>query len=106
MKTLTVLAGTLFDPESLQLVPNQAISICPETGEILDVQAITSDLLANLHPSVTDTLDLRHLTILPGFVDAHVHSELLHAYNVRERVHSTSAQCFSIHTRSGPGMIN
>jgi imidazolonepropionase-like amidohydrolase len=80
MKTVTVLAGRLFDPESLQLVPNQAISISPQTGEILDVQAITSDLLANLHPSATDTLDLRHLTILPGLVDAHVHSELLQAY--------------------------
>jgi dihydroorotase-like cyclic amidohydrolase len=62
-----ILAGQLFDPYLLQLVPNQLITVSLNTGLVLDVCSYTSDQLP------PETIDLRHLTVVPGFVDAHVH---------------------------------
>ncbi|KAJ7881117.1 hypothetical protein B0H14DRAFT_3082648 [Mycena olivaceomarginata] len=69
-----ILAGQLFDPYLLRLVPNQLITVSLNTGLVLDVCSYTSDQLP------PETIGLRHLTVVPGFVDAHVHF-LLHSYS-------------------------
>ncbi|KAJ7312996.1 hypothetical protein DFH08DRAFT_436557 [Mycena albidolilacea] len=69
-----ILAGQLFDPYLLQLVPNQLITVSLNTGLVLDVCSYTSDQLP------PETIDLRHLTVVPGFVDVHVHF-FLHSYS-------------------------
>ncbi|KAJ7580204.1 hypothetical protein C8J56DRAFT_1058513 [Mycena floridula] len=72
MKTTQILAGQLFDSYLLRFLPEQVITI--SNGRIVDVRPLDD---ASLAP---DALDLRHLTVLPGFVDVHVHM-FLHAYN-------------------------
>lgn len=68
MKTTSrILAGQLFDPYLLQLVPNQLITVDRKTGLVLDVSSFSSNQLP------PETIDLRHLTVVPGFVDVHVH---------------------------------
>ncbi|KAF7328691.1 hypothetical protein MSAN_02470900 [Mycena sanguinolenta] len=57
-----------LDPYLLQLVPNQLITVSQDTGLVLDVCSFSSS--SELPP---ETIDLRHLTVLPGFVDVHVH---------------------------------
>lgn len=71
MKTTQILAGQLFDPHKLQFLPNQVITI--SRGLVLDVKNLSDVELA------PDAIDLRHLTVLPGFVDVHVHL-FLHSY--------------------------
>ncbi|KAJ7677899.1 hypothetical protein DFH06DRAFT_562277 [Mycena polygramma] len=71
--TTKILAGQLFDPYLLQLVPNQLITVSRKTGLVLDVCSFATDQLP------ADAIDLRHLTVVPGFVDVHVHF-FLHSY--------------------------
>ncbi|KAF7369260.1 Amidohydro-rel domain-containing protein [Mycena venus] len=71
--TSRILAGKLFDPYLLQLVPNQLITVSRKTGLVLDVCSFTASQLP------PETIDLRHLTVVPGFVDVHVHF-FLHSY--------------------------
>ncbi|KAF7313922.1 Amidohydro-rel domain-containing protein [Mycena chlorophos] len=73
-----ILAGKLFDPNLRQLVPDQLITVCRATGVVLDVETFTSSAVPALLDD-PDTIDLRHLTLSPGFVDAHVHF-FLHSY--------------------------
>ncbi|KAK7023162.1 Amidohydro-rel domain-containing protein [Favolaschia claudopus] len=73
--TARILAGQLFDPYLLQLVPNQLITVSHQTGLVLDVCTFKAgDELP------AETIDLRHLTVVPGFVDVHVHF-FLHSYS-------------------------
>ncbi|KAF8079360.1 hypothetical protein FPV67DRAFT_113826 [Lyophyllum atratum] len=80
-----ILAGKLFDSHSQKLIPNQAITVNKDSGIILKVQDITdfwSDSERRAwggNGTVEDTVDLLHLTVLPGFVDTHVHL-FLHSY--------------------------
>lgn len=72
-----ILAGKLFDSVSRTLLPQQAITIDRNSGTILNVQPIADfqSMPAN-HEAAShsdDIIDLLHLTILPGFVDTHVH---------------------------------
>jgi adenine deaminase len=69
--TKIVLAGKLFDPYTLQLLDNQAITICNDSGMILDVSPFSGN--GNGREFSGKVIDLRHLTVLPGFVDTHVH---------------------------------
>ncbi|KAJ6564639.1 hypothetical protein B0H19DRAFT_81191 [Mycena capillaripes] len=71
--TLEILAGQLFDPYLLRLVPNQLITVSRKTGLVLNVSSFVSNQLP------PDTIDLRHLTVVSGFVDVHVHF-FLHSY--------------------------
>lgn len=67
--TKVILAGKLFDPYTLELLENQAITISSDSGLILDVTSFSntgSDFMG-------DVIDLRNSTVLPGFVDTHVH---------------------------------
>jgi imidazolonepropionase-like amidohydrolase len=68
-----ILAGKLFDPHSRKLVLNQVISVDKNNGTILGVQ----DHAKFVKPGNEELIDLRHLTILPGLVDAHVHRQYL-----------------------------
>ncbi|KAL5533824.1 hypothetical protein ACEPAG_284 [Sanghuangporus baumii] len=81
---ILILAGSLFDPRSLDFLHDQAITVDPVTGLISDVRPLgelDSEAVANAvqagDPSV---IDLRRATVLPGFVDVHVHL-FLHPYS-------------------------
>ncbi|KAG2141087.1 hypothetical protein DEU56DRAFT_283261 [Suillus clintonianus] len=76
--TKKVLAGKLFDPYTLELLENQAITICNDSGMILDVSPF-SEPGSDFASFDGEVIDLRHLTVLPGFVDTHVHF-FLHPY--------------------------
>ncbi|KAJ7722888.1 hypothetical protein DFH07DRAFT_932308 [Mycena maculata] len=76
-----ILAGQLYDPYLLQLVPHQLITVSRKTGLVLDVCSFSPESASvNLILNDPDTIDLRHLTVAPGFVDAHVHF-FLHSYS-------------------------
>ncbi|KAF8837627.1 hypothetical protein BDN67DRAFT_908900 [Paxillus ammoniavirescens] len=82
-ETIVIIAGKLFDPYTLDLLENQLITISNESGLILDVSPYTySGNPQSEWPFTTahDVLDLRTLTVLPGFVDTHVHF-FLHPYS-------------------------
>ncbi|KII93036.1 hypothetical protein PLICRDRAFT_35213 [Plicaturopsis crispa FD-325 SS-3] len=75
---LTILAGSLFDPYTGNLVGFQEITVNPESGLIEDVQPISHEEYdINV---AKDVIDLRHATVLPGLVDVHVHF-FLHPYS-------------------------
>jgi cytosine/adenosine deaminase-related metal-dependent hydrolase len=71
----TILAGQLFDSYARKLVPRQCIKVHKLSGLILDVSTYKDEDYLGLHTN-NSLLDLRHLTVLPGFVDVHVHCEL------------------------------
>jgi imidazolonepropionase-like amidohydrolase len=69
-----ILAGKTFDSYTLQFVERQHIKVSKTSGLITDVTTFGDDLdgldVRSLHVH-----DLRELTVLPGFVDVHVHCE-------------------------------
>ncbi|KAG7451500.1 uncharacterized protein BT62DRAFT_984593 [Guyanagaster necrorhizus] len=69
--TFTILAGRLFDPSIEDFVASQVIVVSKTAGLIVDVHDYTTGSV---------DIDLRHLTVLPGFVDAHVYM-FLHSYS-------------------------
>ena len=73
MKTTRIYAGKLFDSESQKLISNRLITIADDSGLILSVEEYSlEDITAD---KSQDSIDLSHATVLPGFVDAHVHCE-------------------------------
>ncbi|KAJ7176851.1 hypothetical protein C8R46DRAFT_1346787 [Mycena filopes] len=74
--TSKIFAGHLFDPYLLELVPNQLITVSRKTGLVLDVTTFLPTLTC---PLPSETMDLSHLMVVPGFVDVHVHF-FLHSY--------------------------
>ena len=74
-----ILAGKLFDPLTRTLASNQVITVDRDVGIVLDVksesegEALESEFGQNVEIT---KIDLRHLVILPGLVDVHVHCEL------------------------------
>ncbi|THG94173.1 hypothetical protein EW145_g8195 [Phellinidium pouzarii] len=77
--TITVLAGRVFDPYTRAFLCAQAITVDPRTGLICDVRAQTQHERESAFDSDVQVVDLRDATVLPGFVDAHVHL-FLHPY--------------------------
>ncbi|KAJ7100812.1 hypothetical protein B0H15DRAFT_462023 [Mycena belliarum] len=77
--TSNILAGRLYDPYLLQLVPNQLIIVSRQTGLVHEVSTFSPTSVSQTLLDDPDTIDLRHLTVVPGFVDAHVHF-FLHSY--------------------------
>ncbi|KAI0931079.1 hypothetical protein AcW2_000041 [Taiwanofungus camphoratus] len=71
--TTKIFAGKLFDPYTLTLLPNRIITVSRESGLILDVQPYSAADEASVDFSDPQIVDLRPATVLPGFVDAHVH---------------------------------
>ncbi|KAI0962661.1 hypothetical protein AcV7_001455 [Taiwanofungus camphoratus] len=78
--TTKIFAGKLFDPYTLTLLPNRIITVSRESGLILDVQPYSAADEASVDFSGPQIVDLRPATVLPGFVDAHVHL-FLHPYS-------------------------
>jgi cytosine/adenosine deaminase-related metal-dependent hydrolase len=69
-----ILAGRIFDSYSLKLMENQHIKVNKASGLIIEISNFDDDL-AGLDVGSPHVHDLRHLTVLPGFVDVHVHRE-------------------------------
>ncbi|TFY66406.1 hypothetical protein EVG20_g4682 [Dentipellis fragilis] len=67
-----IYGARLFDPESLAFVPHPVVTVHPASGLIVDVH--TYDPAGIYIAADANTVDLREKTLLPGFVDAHVHS--------------------------------
>lgn len=80
---VTILAGRLFDSESHSFHTDQAIEVDSKAGIIIqvrpidrkDVQALQSGRLSEgiAKEGSNTVIDLRRQTVLPGFVDVHVH---------------------------------
>lgn len=72
-----ILAGQLFDSYAGDVLQNRVITVSPDSGLIVDVAVFenTEQGLCDVGVNLNDesTIDLRKLTVLPGFVDAHVH---------------------------------
>ncbi|KIK68747.1 hypothetical protein GYMLUDRAFT_36243 [Collybiopsis luxurians FD-317 M1] len=77
--TQKLLVGKLFDPYSLEFQDSQSVTISKDSGLIISVEPITENDLNPFDIESGQTVDLRTLTVLPGFVDAHVHF-FLHSY--------------------------
>ena len=84
-----ILAGKLFDSYASELVVNRLITVSSDTGLIVRVEPFddSKEGLARAGVDLEDasTIDLRRQTVLPGFVDAHVHRKCTaisrHIYN-------------------------
>ena len=75
-RVIRIYAGQLFDPESLQLQSRQKITVSQDSGLILDVRPYLVSEESEVDFTNPDTVvDLRDATVLPGFVDTHVHSK-------------------------------
>ncbi|TKX20000.1 amidohydrolase-like protein 4 [Elsinoe australis] len=74
--TFTIHTSLLFSPTHKTFLKNISLTISKSTGLITKIHTRTSPPHTPItHPD----LDLRHLTLLPGLVDAHTHI-FLHAY--------------------------
>ncbi|KAF9225150.1 hypothetical protein BS17DRAFT_778215 [Gyrodon lividus] len=72
-ETTVIIAGKLFDPYSLDVLENQQITVSNESGLILDVSPYSGNPQSEWRFTAANVIDLRMLTVLPGFVDTHVH---------------------------------
>lgn len=80
-KLVTILAGRLFDSEERIFRTDQALVVDPRAGIIVDVRPINQDDIQKLFELKLESanlmegniIDLRKQTVLPGFVDVHVH---------------------------------
>ncbi|KAL4246563.1 hypothetical protein ABKN59_008759 [Abortiporus biennis] len=82
-KVIKIYAGRYFDSLNTEFVEKAIIVVSPDSGLILDVQTYNSDEEINETVDFMDSqtnLDLRQSTVLPGFVDVHVHF-FLHPYS-------------------------
>uniref|UniRef100_D8Q271 Amidohydrolase-related domain-containing protein n=1 Tax=Schizophyllum commune (strain H4-8 / FGSC 9210) TaxID=578458 RepID=D8Q271_SCHCM len=84
MEVTKLYTNAIFDSVARKLVTDQVITVSTKYGIILDVKPYNIVLFSHLtkedEAQGIKVLDLRDLTILPGFVDVHVHM-FLHAYN-------------------------
>ncbi|KAH9926465.1 uncharacterized protein B0H18DRAFT_1085040 [Fomitopsis serialis] len=76
---MRIYAGKLFDPYTLELLPRRVITTSADSGLVLDVQPYDAAGEAGVDFADPAMVDLREATVLPGFVDAHIHL-FLHAY--------------------------
>lgn len=75
--TVTIHTSKLFDSKQKTFIKDTSIEVNTKTGLITKVYSRSSDAIEDVEPS---DIDLRHLTVLPGFVDAHTHV-FLHPYS-------------------------
>ena len=74
---MKIYAGKLYDPYTLTLLPQRVITTSAESGLVLDVASYSAEDEASVDFADPAVVDLRQATVLPGFVDAHVHREYL-----------------------------
>lgn len=77
MHTLTIHTSHLFDSQNAAFVKNTSLEVNTKTGLITKVHKRSSSAIDD---AKSTDIDLRHLTVLPGFVDAHTHV-FLHPYS-------------------------
>jgi len=70
---IKIFAGSYFDSYTREFVKDQLITVCPDRGIIVDIHTISSETEVLLETPRETLIDLRRQTVLPGFVDAHVH---------------------------------
>ncbi|KAF9023920.1 hypothetical protein BDZ89DRAFT_1041420 [Hymenopellis radicata] len=73
-----ILAGRMFNSRQERFLENQVITVSKATGLITNIQPYTPTSFKS--DDSAEVINLLHLTVLPGFVDAHVHF-FLHAYS-------------------------
>ena len=73
-KQTRILAGELFDPYTCKILKNKLITVSQDSGLVIDVDSF-DDLKGHRFAKESDVIDLRKETVLPGFVDVHVHCE-------------------------------
>lgn len=103
-----ILAGKLFDPLSRTLALNQVITVDRDVGIVLDVKSeLEVEASGNeFGQNVEITkIDLRHLVILPGLIDVHVHCEFSFSACVVPQI-DADKQCSFIRTLRSHGRIN
>jgi imidazolonepropionase-like amidohydrolase len=100
-----ILAGKLFNSSSLEVLQNQLIKVNKSSGLIIEVTAFSDDDIAELDLASPDVHDLRHLTVLPGFVDVHVHCEVGFSTQRSLKSHAVSKSSCT-HMPRFRGMIN
>lgn len=66
-----ILAGKLFIPETKSFQTNKVITVNPDSGRIIGVE----DYIEHETALSDIDSDLSKYTVLPGFVDVHVHCE-------------------------------
>lgn len=74
---MKIFAAKVFDPYTLDFLLDQVISIDEDTGLIVNVESLQSSAIDLSDPNV---VNLSGHTVLPGFVDTHVHCELKYIY--------------------------
>ena len=70
---MRIYAGKIFDSYSCQLVDKKMITVSPESDLIQGIESYSPRDLQAVDFSDPDNVDLTNQTVLPGFVDAHVH---------------------------------
>ncbi|PIL31293.1 hypothetical protein GSI_05991 [Ganoderma sinense ZZ0214-1] len=79
-RLVRIYAGKLFDPHALQLLPQRVVTVSEALGLVVDVRPYAEGEASAVDFARDETaIDLRDATVLPGFVDAHVHL-FLHPY--------------------------
>jgi len=73
--TTKIFTGKLLDPYSLELLDKHVITVSEESGLIIDVQVFSNEDYC-LDGMKAKVIDPGKLTVLPGFVDVHVHCML------------------------------
>ncbi|KDQ20340.1 hypothetical protein BOTBODRAFT_101627 [Botryobasidium botryosum FD-172 SS1] len=75
-REIRILVSSLFEPETLAFLHNKTIVVDAETGLIRKVRSHDQlDDRCEAEDGDVRIIDLRGLTVLPGFVDTHVHCE-------------------------------
>ena len=94
---VNIYAGKLFDSENERLLDHRVITISPQSGLIVDVQTYDPKHVdVGVDFSNTSNIDLRSLTVLPGFVDCHVHSKHPHSLIICYPINCSIIFCSSI----------
>ena len=85
MERLTIIkCGKLYDGIHDELQENMQILI--RSGKIEEVTGSTEV------PEGAEVIDLSHLTVTPGMIDAHVHMDYRDWHRIREEVYQTSEE--------------
>ncbi|KAI2463032.1 amidohydrolase [Annulohypoxylon bovei var. microspora] len=78
-KEITILTSSLFDSKNKCFVEDVSLSIDTNTG-LITTAFQQPQSLSDIVASLSNSIDLRGLTVLPGLVDVHTHI-FLHAYS-------------------------